>query len=121
MCCLFYYLTVVALGGVFVTWRQKDREEPQMGLYGKNAFYYTKESEDDIFLIEEFNKNVPKKDLRQSNNSKVRDSTKIIERKATETEGKETPLTGDSGKQNFYKCVCVPVCIGLGFLFILLF
>ena len=42
------------LGGVFVTWRQKDRVEPQLGLYGKNAFYYTKDSEDDMFMADEF-------------------------------------------------------------------
>lgn len=29
------------LGGVFVTWRQKDRDEPQLGLYGKNAIFYS--------------------------------------------------------------------------------
>lgn len=35
------------LGGVFVTWRQKDREEPQLGLYGKNAIFYSKTADDD--------------------------------------------------------------------------
>lgn len=55
------------LGGVFVTWRQKDREEPQLGLYGKNAFYYTKEGEDDIFMIEEFNKNGSRAERRRVN------------------------------------------------------
>lgn len=40
------------LGGVFYTWRQKDRECGDLGLYGKNAFY-TNES-DDVFLVGEF-------------------------------------------------------------------
>lgn len=48
-----------------MTWRQKDREEPTLGLYGKNAFYYTKDGEDDIFMIEEFNKSAPKSARRQ--------------------------------------------------------
>lgn len=43
-----------------MTWRQKDRVEPALGLYGKNAFYYTKDGEDDIFMIEEFNKSAPR-------------------------------------------------------------
>lgn len=39
------------LGGVFITWRQKDRKPIELGLYGKNAFY-TSEA-DDVFLIGE--------------------------------------------------------------------
>lgn len=104
-------------GGVFVTWRQKDREEPQLGLYGKNAFYYTKESEDNIFLIEEFNKNAPKSDLRQID-SKVRDSPKInklnVSSKDKETMGKdlqtETSPTDNTGNTIYILC-CVCVCV----------
>lgn len=36
------------LGGVFVTWRQKDREEPQLGLYGKNALFYSRSAESEL-------------------------------------------------------------------------
>lgn len=36
------------LGGVFVTWRQKDREEPQLGLYGKNAIFHSKSVDEDL-------------------------------------------------------------------------
>lgn len=36
------------LGGVFVTWRQKDREEPQLGLYGKNAIFHSKSAEENL-------------------------------------------------------------------------
>ncbi|XP_013114248.2 protein SERAC1 [Stomoxys calcitrans] len=39
------------LGGVFITWRQKDRKPTELGLYGKNAFY-TSET-DDVFLVGE--------------------------------------------------------------------
>ncbi|KAH8273554.1 hypothetical protein KR018_000728 [Drosophila ironensis] len=39
------------LGGVFITWRQRDRKPQELGLYGKNAFY-TSES-DDVFLVGE--------------------------------------------------------------------
>lgn len=39
------------LGGVFFTWRQKDRAPTELGLYGKNAFY-TNET-DDVFLVGE--------------------------------------------------------------------
>ncbi|XP_026844146.1 protein SERAC1 [Drosophila persimilis] len=39
------------LGGVFITWRQRDRKPTELGLYGKNAFY-TSES-DDVFLVGE--------------------------------------------------------------------
>lgn len=39
------------LGGVFITWRQKDRVPTELGLYGKNAFY-TNEV-DDVFLVGE--------------------------------------------------------------------
>ncbi|CAD7080998.1 unnamed protein product [Hermetia illucens] len=39
------------LGGVFITWRQKDRKPSELGLYGKNAFY-TSET-DDVFLVGE--------------------------------------------------------------------
>uniref|UniRef100_A0A034V3Q2 Protein SERAC1 n=1 Tax=Bactrocera dorsalis TaxID=27457 RepID=A0A034V3Q2_BACDO len=39
------------LGGVFITWRQKDRNPTELGLYGKNAFY-TSET-DDVFLVGE--------------------------------------------------------------------
>ena len=39
------------LGGVFITWRQKDRRPTELGLYGKNAFY-TSET-DDVFLVGE--------------------------------------------------------------------
>ncbi|XP_037957146.1 protein SERAC1 [Teleopsis dalmanni] len=39
------------LGGVFITWRQKDRKPTELGLYGKNAFY-TSEA-DDVFLVGE--------------------------------------------------------------------
>jgi len=39
------------LGGVFITWRQRDRKPTELGLYGKNAFY-TSET-DDVFLVGE--------------------------------------------------------------------
>ncbi|XP_017033858.1 protein SERAC1 isoform X1 [Drosophila kikkawai] len=40
------------LGGVFITWRQRDKKQPtELGLYGKNAFY-TSEA-DDVFLVGE--------------------------------------------------------------------
>lgn len=39
------------MGGVFYTWRQKDRKPTELGLYGKNAFY-TSET-DDVFLVGE--------------------------------------------------------------------
>ncbi|XP_055372936.1 protein SERAC1 [Condylostylus longicornis] len=39
------------LGGVFITWRQKDKKPAELNLYGKNAFY-TSES-DDVFLVGE--------------------------------------------------------------------
>ncbi|KAH8376707.1 hypothetical protein KR093_000946, partial [Drosophila rubida] len=39
------------LGGVFITWRQRDRKQTELGLYGKNAFY-TSET-DDVFLVGE--------------------------------------------------------------------
>ncbi|XP_067624640.1 protein SERAC1 isoform X2 [Eurosta solidaginis] len=43
------------LGGVFITWRQKDRNPIELGLYGKNAFY-TSEM-DDVFLMGEQRRN----------------------------------------------------------------
>uniref|UniRef100_A0A1B0G067 GPI inositol-deacylase n=1 Tax=Glossina morsitans morsitans TaxID=37546 RepID=A0A1B0G067_GLOMM len=39
------------MGGVFITWRQKDRKPNELSLYGKNAFY-TSET-DDVFLVGE--------------------------------------------------------------------
>lgn len=41
------------VGGVFITWRQKDRDESQLGLYGKNAFF--SEQTDDMFLVGDVN------------------------------------------------------------------
>ncbi|XP_030557184.1 protein SERAC1 [Drosophila novamexicana] len=43
------------LGGVFITWRQRDRKPTELGLYGKNAFY-TSET-DDVFLVGEPKRN----------------------------------------------------------------
>ncbi|EDW11501.1 protein SERAC1 [Drosophila mojavensis] len=43
------------LGGVFITWRQRDRKPTELGLYGKNAFY-TSET-DDVFLVGEQKRN----------------------------------------------------------------
>lgn len=37
------------MGGVFITWRQKDRTPTELGLYGKNAFYTS--DTDDVFLM----------------------------------------------------------------------
>lgn len=39
------------MGGVFITWRQKDRTPTELGLYGKNAFYTS--DTDDVFLMSE--------------------------------------------------------------------
>lgn len=39
------------MGGVFITWRQKDRKPTELGLYGKNAFYTS--DTDDVFLMGE--------------------------------------------------------------------
>lgn len=39
----------VLLGGVFITWRQKDPKEPDMGLYGKKYKIY---DSNDLFLMD---------------------------------------------------------------------
>lgn len=63
------------LGGVFITWRQKDKNPSELGLYGKNAFY-TSEA-DDVFLVGEAkrnlifnNKNGDNKNLKKSVDNK---------------------------------------------------
>lgn len=33
----FFFSALRYVGGVFVTWRQKDPKEPDLGLYGKNS------------------------------------------------------------------------------------
>lgn len=74
------------LGGVFITWRQKDRNPTELGLYGKNAFY-TNEAED-VFLMGEQKrsknhnntpndvKNDPKKSNGNTENIKKTDNAK---------------------------------------------
>lgn len=41
------------VGGVFITWRQKDPKEPDLGLYGKRAFSKPSDIIDsnDIYLV----------------------------------------------------------------------
>lgn len=44
-------------GGVFITWRQKDPKEPDLGLYGKGEIPYCFSSEDYLnscFLLFDF-------------------------------------------------------------------
>lgn len=53
------------LGGVFITWRQRDRNPTELGLYGKNAFY-TSET-DDVFLVGEQNRGNNNNNKKQSN------------------------------------------------------
>lgn len=56
------------LGGVFITWRQKDRKPTELGLYGKNAFY-TSET-DDVFLVGEQRRMNGKKNGNEKKDSK---------------------------------------------------
>lgn len=56
------------LGGVFITWRQKDRKPTELGLYGKNAFY-TSET-DDVFLVGEQRRLQLKKNANGNGNGK---------------------------------------------------
>ncbi|XP_030384391.1 protein SERAC1 [Scaptodrosophila lebanonensis] len=63
------------LGGVFITWRQRDRKRStELGLYGKNAFY-TSEA-DDVFLVGEQKRSNGKQQAKQSGDS-VDERTKI--------------------------------------------
>lgn len=71
------------LGGVFITWRQKDRKPTELGLYGKNAFY-TSEI-DDVFLVGEQRRIQLKKNGNEKGNGSGKlnnqsDSKKITEK-----------------------------------------
>lgn len=82
-----------------MTWRQKDRDEPLLGLYGKNAFYYTKDSEDDIFMIEEFNKNAPKSEQRQRTVVDPKEGPNNIH-KLREVKGRQVDVTRAKDNKN---------------------
>lgn len=62
------------LGGVFITWRQRDRKPTELGLYGKNAFY-TSET-DDVFLVGE--------QKRGTGSKQRREQGKLVPSQATE-------------------------------------
>lgn len=61
------------LGGVFITWRQKDRKPTELGLYGKNAFY-TSET-DDVFLVGEQRRIQMRKNGNGNGNAKANTKT----------------------------------------------
>ncbi|EDW04092.1 protein SERAC1 isoform X2 [Drosophila grimshawi] len=57
------------LGGVFITWRQRDRKPTELGLYGKNAFY-TSET-DDVFLVGEQKRNGNRQQYKQQQSKQL--------------------------------------------------
>lgn len=81
------------LGGVFITWRQKDRKPIELGLYGKNAFY-TSET-DDVFLVGEQRRIKLNKNANGNGKSNNRSNIK----KGTENKTNLSNNTNDANKE----------------------
>lgn len=65
------------LGGVFVTWRQKDPKEPELGLYGKQLNRSKLEECNDIYLVGMSNENDSIGDLKKKRPNIAFNKTKL--------------------------------------------
>ncbi|KAH8263270.1 hypothetical protein KR044_006683, partial [Drosophila immigrans] len=82
------------LGGVFITWRQRDRKQTELGLYGKNAFY-TSET-DDVFLVGE------QKRINGNNNKQQQQQQQQQQKQPTKQQlvSGQTQVMSDPNKMN---------------------
>ncbi|XP_075153853.1 protein SERAC1 [Haematobia irritans] len=83
------------LGGVFITWRQKDPKPTELGLYGKNAFY-TSET-DDVFLVGEQRRMNMKKNG-NGNNKNINTDTKASNDSGVSSQHKDNEAVIEKNK-----------------------